>query len=113
MKKTINVSGATPSTSRVRERKPTEKNISPRSEEHTSELQSLRQLVCRLLLEKKNVKPGDTVELGHLKFRFCAPGEKFSLSSEKEEAKPGLRPTVAELIARARECPQAAAARKS
>src|SRR5471030_1905034 len=25
-----------------------------RSEEHTSELQSLRQLVCRLLLEKKN-----------------------------------------------------------
>src|SRR5438045_7188323 len=28
----------------------------PRSEEHTSELQSLRQLVCRLLLEKKNRK---------------------------------------------------------
>src|SRR5205814_8936309 len=28
------------------------KNL-PRSEEHTSELQSLRQLVCRLLLEKK------------------------------------------------------------
>src|SRR5262245_64023747 len=27
---------------------------SPRSEEHTSELQSLRQLVCSLLLEKKN-----------------------------------------------------------
>src|ERR1039458_8356254 len=26
----------------------------PRSEEHTSELQSLRQLVCRLLLEKKS-----------------------------------------------------------
>src|SRR5437899_8704498 len=26
-----------------------------RSEEHTSELQSLRQLVCRLLLEKKNI----------------------------------------------------------
>src|SRR5947199_2051362 len=25
-----------------------------RSEEHTSELQSLRQLVCRLLVEKKN-----------------------------------------------------------
>ena len=25
-----------------------------RSEEHTSELQSLRHLVCRLLLEKKN-----------------------------------------------------------
>src|SRR5258705_12198311 len=31
----------------------------PRSEEHTSELQSLRHLVCRLLLEKKKfLKPG-------------------------------------------------------
>src|SRR5205814_3795397 len=29
-----------------------------RSEEHTSELQSLRHLVCRLLLEKKNVAVG-------------------------------------------------------
>src|SRR5437899_4312570 len=29
---------------------------SPRSEEHTSELQSLRHLVCRLLLEKKKKK---------------------------------------------------------
>src|ERR1039458_10409626 len=28
-----------------------------RSEEHTSELQSLRHLVCRLLLEKKKNKP--------------------------------------------------------
>src|SRR5258705_1662718 len=27
--------------------------VVPRSEEHTSELQSLRHLVCRLLLEKK------------------------------------------------------------
>src|SRR5438046_7181886 len=33
----------------------------PRSEEHTSELQSLTNLVCRLLLEKKNTreKEGD------------------------------------------------------
>src|SRR5947208_7546947 len=29
----------------------------PRSEEHTSELQSPDQLVCRLLLEKKKIKP--------------------------------------------------------
>src|SRR5262245_46029652 len=29
-------------------------SATPRSEEHTSELQSLRHLVCRLLLEKKN-----------------------------------------------------------
>src|SRR2546425_7184517 len=30
----------------------------PRSEEHTSELQSLAYLVCRLLLEKKNHEMG-------------------------------------------------------
>src|SRR2546425_6045887 len=29
-----------------------------RSEEHTSELQSLAYLVCRLLLEKKKIDPG-------------------------------------------------------
>src|SRR5437899_7134161 len=33
---------------------------SGRSEEHTSELQSLRHLVCRLLLEKKKQKREDT-----------------------------------------------------
>src|SRR5437899_7351161 len=32
------------------------KKIEKRSEEHTSELQSLRHLVCRLLLEKKKKK---------------------------------------------------------
>src|SRR5204862_7758309 len=32
-----------------------------RSEEHTSELQSRRDLVCRLLLEKKNMKPRGTL----------------------------------------------------
>src|SRR5437016_10327208 len=35
-----------------------------RSEEHTSELQSLTNLVCRLLLEKKKVQPDD--DIGHL-----------------------------------------------
>src|SRR5437899_9607619 len=30
--------------------------MNKRSEEHTSELQSLRHLVCRLLLEKKKIK---------------------------------------------------------
>src|SRR5258705_4203630 len=35
------------------EGKPTPDRVG-RSEEHTSELQSLRHLVCRLLLEKKN-----------------------------------------------------------
>src|SRR2546423_11084702 len=37
--------------------------ISPRSEEHTSELQSLAYLVCRLLLEKKKKRehPDDPI----------------------------------------------------
>src|SRR2546423_10924188 len=34
-----------------------------RSEEHTSELQSLAYLVCRLLLEKKKHAPGDALDL--------------------------------------------------
>src|SRR5437899_8921542 len=36
-----------------------------RSEEHTSELQSLRHLVCRLLLEKKKKKCKITILLKH------------------------------------------------
>jgi pSer/pThr/pTyr-binding forkhead associated (FHA) protein len=50
------------------------------------------------------LKPGDVLELGHLKFRFCAPGEKFSPPPEKTEdgaQKGGLKPTTAELIAAA------------
>jgi pSer/pThr/pTyr-binding forkhead associated (FHA) protein len=49
-----------------------------------------------------NIKPGDTIELGHLKFRFCAPGEKFKPPPEKTEegtSKGGMKPTTAELIA--------------
>src|SRR5216683_1880937 len=37
------------------------RDIPPRSEEHTSELQSRSDLVCRLLLEKKKKKPMTTV----------------------------------------------------
>src|ERR1035441_10152861 len=36
----------------------TRRKSEPRSEEHTSELQSLRHLVCRLLLEKKTLREG-------------------------------------------------------
>src|SRR2546425_3909454 len=36
--------------------------LTPRSEEHTSELQSLAYLVCRLLLEKKKKKIIDNVK---------------------------------------------------
>src|SRR5260221_5997793 len=37
-------------------------NIIERSEEHTSELQSHSDLVCRLLLEKKNTSSRDTLK---------------------------------------------------
>src|SRR2546430_7412623 len=37
-----------------------------RSEEHTSELQSQSNLVCRLLLEKKNIQP----ELSHIRLIY-------------------------------------------
>src|SRR2546425_2414763 len=41
---------------------PSRTSESPRSEEHTSELQSLAYLVCRLLLEKKKKKQITSVE---------------------------------------------------
>src|SRR2546427_2478337 len=37
-------------------------DATPRSEEHTSELQSQSNLVCRLLLEKKKKKKDDIVD---------------------------------------------------
>src|SRR5438045_5330184 len=37
----------------------------PRSEEHTSELQSLRHLVCRLLLEKKKKNTAEELRITH------------------------------------------------
>src|SRR5258708_30932852 len=39
--------------------------LTPRSEEHTSELQSPDHLVCRLLLEKKKKKPIANIRLIH------------------------------------------------
>src|SRR5258705_2989425 len=41
--------------------------LSARSEEHTSELQSLRHLVCRLLLEKKKNKKSKPTQLSVLR----------------------------------------------
>src|SRR5690348_17548223 len=35
--------------------------LDPRSEEHTSELQSPVHLVCRLLLEKKKIRPNHNI----------------------------------------------------
>ena len=44
--------------------------IQLRSEEHTSELQSLTNLVCRLLLEKKNSTSGTNCSGSILAFYF-------------------------------------------
>src|SRR5438046_8227833 len=45
----------------------------PRSEEHTSELQSLTNLVCRLLLEKKKAKNRAPVHAAQLRQRAPLP----------------------------------------
>src|SRR5690625_5633148 len=50
-----------------------------RSEEHTSELQSRGQLVCRLLLEKKNLVydlPTLTVRVGNSKSSYSTPTQE-------------------------------------
>src|ERR1039458_9134659 len=52
--RSANSPSATPPTRWKRNSWPRAKASASRSEEHTSELQSLRHLVCRLLLEKKN-----------------------------------------------------------
>src|SRR5205814_3046242 len=45
-----------------------------RSEEHTSELQSLRHLVCRLLLEKKKYKCSVAEKRRDIGLSFCTTG---------------------------------------
>src|SRR5947209_11120491 len=47
----------------ARRRRPRRRRPAPRSEEHTSELQSRQYLVCRLLLEKKK----NEIQLGSQK----------------------------------------------
>src|SRR2546430_13486299 len=46
-------------------RRPAARVRTPRSEEHTSELQSQSNLVCRLLLEKKKKKQINYIILNH------------------------------------------------
>ena len=46
-----------------------------------------------------SLKPGDVLELGHLKFRFCAPGEKFSPPPEKAGSRGRLAVILAALVA--------------
>src|SRR5690242_20868508 len=57
---------------------------SGRSEEHTSELQSHVNLVCRLLLEKKKIKQRASKNYSHQdrlrKYTLTIPGASLSLS---------------------------------
>src|SRR5258706_5267102 len=53
-----------------------------RSEEHTSELQSLTNLVCRLLLEKKK-KPGEIQCVPHIVCRFLVRKKHLSISTNE------------------------------
>src|SRR5262245_62605941 len=45
-----------------------QRSFTERSEEHTSELQSLRHLVCRLLLEKKKAHDATRPRTGHRRY---------------------------------------------
>src|SRR5437899_4231237 len=54
----------------------------PRSEEHTSELQSLRHLVCRLLLEKKKWNKESTNEINEIpRDPFRRPGSQSAVKN--------------------------------
>src|SRR5688572_32623347 len=59
---------ATTATATPRSRPPYRRAAPARSEEHTSELQSQSNLVCRLLLEKKKKKSKDDSQL---KYTTC------------------------------------------
>src|SRR5205809_4061298 len=67
-----------------------------RSEEHTSELQSRLHPVCRLLLEKKNVKEGDTIKVGHIVFSLeeteAAERKRDSVQQQETERKRDSEP---------------------
>src|ERR1035438_3351269 len=64
----------------------------PRSEEHTSELQSLRHLVCRLLLEKKNQARSPSASPGQVPRPSRARARDASCKPESQAARePRLR----------------------
>src|SRR2546425_7067414 len=54
-----------------------------RSEEHTSELQSLAYLVCRLLLEKKKNKKRQEIEIDELDCHDRENQTSFSLREDR------------------------------
>src|SRR5205814_4681229 len=61
-----------------------------RSEEHTSELQSLRHLVCRLLLEKKKKKK-QKAQLGKKSYKMESREDKHSVAGARSMIRAGPR----------------------
>src|SRR5258706_5437955 len=57
-------------------------HLAGRSEEHTSELQSLTNLVCRLLLEKKTKNPASQKKLRSPSTSFTAANHATLVTSE-------------------------------
>src|SRR5438093_7864383 len=55
--------------------------IYPRSEEHTSELQSLTNLVCRLLREKKNLAQSASARAPRVAFRRNSNAQNAGVKS--------------------------------
>src|SRR5690349_20096818 len=62
----------------------------PRSEEHTSELQSRRDLVCRLLLEKKKSLLTDSCQIERPEPQPCLPQCAVSAQLAADPACQGL-----------------------
>src|SRR3712207_7796244 len=67
--------------------------ISPRSEEHTSELQSRQYLVCRLLLEKQKERVLATAQVLRQAGYPVAPGVVRGAACRRVRARAGLSPT--------------------
>src|SRR5436853_4669608 len=62
-----------------------------RSEEHTSELQSLRHLVCRLLLEKKKLDPLTDVVRSASEDDVLRPGLRVRFIAQSRGSDPTVR----------------------
>src|SRR5262245_64291860 len=71
---------------------------SPRSEDHTSELQSLRHLVCRLLLEKKKELQQNNVQLTQQAQQLAEQNAEVERKNQEiEQARRQLEATAEEL----------------
>src|SRR5437899_3989320 len=73
-----------------------------RSEEHTSELQSLRHLVCRLLLEKKKDEQALEIHLGH---RTVKAGRRAVHIQQEVDRQRATAFRVSRLVPRLAACP--------